>query len=126
MDRKQLKAFVKAYFTIYFDGKTDVPSHIQIDGESKPLDYYIRNLMREYMYETYGMVPRPNAKSPEYTLMFEELWEDYMMAIHAQEKLGSTTARFGLYANFGNHIAKMNAGRRLALEKRTSNKRRKL
>lgn len=107
----------------YFNGHDDVPSHIEIDGKSQPLDYYIRNLMREYMLHNYGLVCDTSKASKEFALTFEELWEDYKMAVYAAEKLGSTTARYGLYANFGGYIADNYLGKRVAFEKRLDEKR---
>ena len=106
----------------YFEGQTDVPSHIEIDGKPQPLDYYIRNLMREYMLDTHGMVCDTSRGSKDFAVKFEELWEDYKMAVRAAEKLGSTTARFGLYANFGSHISDAFHGKRKALTKRVEAK----
>lgn len=110
----------------YFDGEVDVPSHIQIDDKAQPLDYYIRNLMRDYMRDTYGMECDSGKRVKEFALSFDELWNDYSMALHAAEKLGCKTARFGMYANFGARVASQYVGKRDAFEKRVSMRRKTL
>ena len=107
----------------YFDGKFDVPSFVELNGKKLPLDFYIRDRMRTYIKETYGIICDPSEGSREFAMKFEELWEDYKMALRAKEKMGASRPMFGLYANFGKHISDSYVGKRVAFEKRLSMKR---
>ena len=110
-------------FYNYFDGNFDVPSFIELGGKKLPLDSYIRTKMRTYILDTYGIVCDPSEGVRDFAMKFEELWEDYKMALRAKEKLGADRPLFGIYANFGRHISDAHIGKRVAFEKRLSMKR---
>ena len=50
----------------YFDGKFDVPSFVELNGKKLPLDFYIRDRMRTYIKETYGIICDPSEGSREF------------------------------------------------------------